>query len=71
MSLKIKRWAGQAALTFGLAGIVGTGATQLFAGDHGLVRFLGYGRCSSCDCKAFEGSDNYCDNCGHNYSRHY
>ncbi len=68
--MNVKRIVGRLALAFGIAGMIGAGAAELFAGDYGMGHFLGYGRCYSCDCKAFEGSDNYCDNCGHNYSRH-
>lgn len=33
----------------------------------------GYGACSvsGCNCRAFEGSDYTCSNCGHNYDRHW
>ena len=33
---------------------------------------FGYGACyaSSCHCKAFEGSDSTCSNCGHSYYKH-
>ena len=33
--------------------------------------FAGYGACSKCYCKAFEGNANQCENCGHSYSDHY
>jgi hypothetical protein len=29
-----------------------------------------YGRCYKCNCCAFEGSNNLCSNCGHQYSDH-
>ncbi len=35
------------------------------------VSFKGFGRCSRCSCRDFEGSGECCDNCGHNYSDHY
>jgi hypothetical protein len=33
----------------------------------------GYGACSSsgCNCKSYEGSGSTCENCGHNYDRHW
>jgi hypothetical protein len=33
----------------------------------------GYGACavSGCNCRAYEGRDNTCGNCGHNYERHW
>lgn len=31
----------------------------------------GYGRCSKCECRRFEGSGQCCSNCGHNYRAHY
>jgi len=31
----------------------------------------GYGKCSKCNCPAYEGNQNVCDNCGHNYSAHW
>lgn len=31
----------------------------------------GFGRCSRCNCKAFEGRGQTCGNCGHAYSYHY
>lgn len=33
----------------------------------------GWGKCNRdwCNCKAFEGNDDLCRNCGHSYSEHY
>jgi hypothetical protein len=31
----------------------------------------GYGQCSKCACQAYEGNDQVCGNCGHNYQAHY
>jgi hypothetical protein len=31
----------------------------------------GYGRCSKCECRRYEGNRDCCGNCGHNYSAHY
>ena len=34
----------------------------------------GYGRCSQCNCPAFQpspGNTDICDNCGHKYSTHW
>ncbi|UXE62542.1 MAG: hypothetical protein KA717_07215 [Woronichinia naegeliana WA131] len=33
----------------------------------------GYGACSSsgCNCKSYEGRGDTCENCGHNYDRHW
>ncbi|MGJ5633280.1 hypothetical protein [Nostoc sp. CALU 1950] len=33
----------------------------------------GYGACSAsgCNCKGYEGSGETCENCGHNYSKHW
>lgn len=31
----------------------------------------GFGRCSKCNCKAFEGRGQTCGNCGHAYKAHY
>lgn len=31
----------------------------------------GFGRCSKCNCKAFEGRGQTCRNCGHAYKAHY
>lgn len=31
----------------------------------------GFGRCSKCSCKAFEGRGDVCKNCGHAYKAHY
>jgi hypothetical protein len=30
-----------------------------------------YGACSRCSCQAFEGSENVCTNCGHNFYDHW
>jgi hypothetical protein len=30
----------------------------------------GYGRCDKCNCCHFEGTQNQCSNCGHNYTDH-
>lgn len=30
-----------------------------------------YGQCSKCSCQAYQGSDQVCGNCGHNYDAHY
>lgn len=31
----------------------------------------GFGRCSKCSCKSFEGRGDVCKNCGHAYKAHY
>lgn len=31
----------------------------------------GFGRCSKCACKKFEGRGDVCKNCGHAYKKHY
>lgn len=31
----------------------------------------GFGRCSKCACKEFEGRGDVCNNCGHAYRAHY
>lgn len=31
----------------------------------------GYGRCSKCGCRSYEGSGYICENCGHHYDAHY
>lgn len=31
----------------------------------------GFGRCSKCNCKEFEGRSQTCRNCGHAYNKHY
>ena len=31
----------------------------------------GFGRCSKCNCKEFEGRGQICRNCGHAYKAHY
>ena len=31
----------------------------------------GYGACSKCNCPGFEGSQDTCGNCGHNYTTHW
>ncbi len=31
----------------------------------------GFGRCSKCSCKEFEGRGDVCGNCGHAYKAHY
>jgi hypothetical protein len=31
----------------------------------------GYGRCSKCNCPAYEGQANTCGNCGHSYASHW
>jgi len=31
----------------------------------------GYGRCSACACPGYTGSQNVCQNCGHNYATHW
>jgi len=42
-------------------------------GHQHSVRTMGYGRCSvsGCNCPAFMGSDQLCQNCGHNYNLHW
>lgn len=35
------------------------------------VESEGFGRCSKCNCKAFEGRGETCRNCGHAYNKHY
>ena len=42
-------------------------ATPLLVGGQN----RGYGRCSKCECKRYEGNRDCCGNCGHNYSAHY
>ena len=71
MSEKTKRIVGRIALAFGLAGMIGAGGASLTAGECGVGHFFGYGNCTSCKCKHFEGSGNICDNCSHSYARHY
>jgi hypothetical protein len=29
-----------------------------------------YGKCYQCNCCGFQGSENTCSNCGHNYNQH-
>jgi hypothetical protein len=31
----------------------------------------GYDRCGQCGCQGFQGSQNMCGNCGHNFDAHY
>jgi hypothetical protein len=31
----------------------------------------GYGACSRCACKAFDGNGQVCENCGHKYADHW
>ena len=31
----------------------------------------GFGACSKCSCKNFEGNDQQCSNCGHSYGDHW
>lgn len=31
----------------------------------------GYGSCYKCNCRAYEGNDYTCANCGHGYGDHY
>ena len=47
--------------------VVGTAAAVLAAAKAE----AGYGRCSKCNCPAYEGNGNICDNCGHNYKAHW
>lgn len=35
------------------------------------VHAQGFGRCSKCSCKSFEGRGQTCRNCGHAYKAHY
>ncbi len=63
-----------------LAGFLGVLAFGMFSmvraasetdAQSGSEKHRGYGRCSSCNCRAFEGYGYTCTNCGHNYGRHY
>lgn len=38
---------------------------------RGATASEGFGRCSKCSCKAFEGRGDVCKNCGHAYKKHY
>ncbi|WP_158225000.1 hypothetical protein [Brunnivagina elsteri] len=40
---------------------------------HKQQTLCGYGACSvsGCYCQAYEGNANTCENCGHNYQRHW
>jgi hypothetical protein len=40
------------------------------AAGHGEPTFGGYGGCYRCGCRAFEGNDVVCGNCGHSYGDH-
>lgn len=31
----------------------------------------GYGRCSKCGCRGYEGGGYICENCGHHFDAHY
>ncbi|MCI5212503.1 MAG: hypothetical protein D3910_27795 [Candidatus Electrothrix sp. ATG2] len=37
----------------------------------GIISFKGYSSCCKCDCKAFEGIGDICQNCYHHYDAHY
>jgi len=56
-------------LAFGMFNMV-RAASETDA-QSGSEQQRGYGRCSSCNCRHYEGSGNTCRNCGHNYWRHY
>lgn len=38
-----------------------------------IEHYCGWGKCNRdwCNCKAFEGNDDLCRNCGHAYAEHY
>lgn len=38
---------------------------------RGASESQGFGRCSKCYCKKFEGRGETCRNCGHAYKKHY
>ncbi|MCM1139976.1 MAG: hypothetical protein NC453_15530 [Muribaculum sp.] len=38
---------------------------------RGATASEGFGRCSKCACKKFEGRGDVCKNCGHAYKKHY
>lgn len=38
---------------------------------RGAAASEGFGRCSKCSCKSFEGRGDVCKNCGHAYKAHY
>lgn len=51
-----------------LTAVVGTAATVLAAHEAK----AGYGACSGgCPCPQFQGNQQLCGNCGHNYTRHW
>lgn len=41
------------------------------AGSYQDKIVFGYGSCSKCACQKFEGNENVCTNCSHNYRDHY
>lgn len=47
--------------------VVAEGEVVTRGGEHS----DGFGRCSKCTCKAFEGRGDNCKNCGHAYKAHY
>lgn len=48
-------------------------ADDLNLEDSSVEYHCGWGKCNRdwCNCKAFEGNDDLCQNCGHPYSEHY
>jgi hypothetical protein len=55
------------------APVVGTMSLQVAAAPlvEGETIPHGYGRCSACACPGYTGSQNVCQNCGHNYGTHW
>jgi hypothetical protein len=48
------------------------GLTAMVVGGLGAKKaHAGYGRCSKCECRAYEGSTYQCSNCGHQYADHW
>jgi hypothetical protein len=52
-----------------LAVAAGLRCTPALAEDKPVLQ--GYGQCSACACPGYSGSQNVCQNCGHNYPTHW
>lgn len=45
--------------------------TKIFTDPLNKKIISGYGSCYKCNCRAYEGNDYTCGNCGHSYGDHY
>jgi hypothetical protein len=61
-----RRKGARALLTATLATLTGT-ATLMATSSKA---HAGMGYCWKCKCQAYQGNQNVCDNCGHNYTDH-